>query len=120
MYPEYDCPTDPSKIPAALSTFVFSFAILGTVPSVRSQMQQPKDLPSALGKSFVITAIAYLFVMSIGYYGFGETVSANVSKDLPGVWGITCSVAILINILLSAPIFMICVFSTIETLGECG
>ena len=42
-----------------LSAFIFAFAILATVPSVRAQMQQPDEMPLVLRDAVLFTVLLY-------------------------------------------------------------
>jgi amino acid permease len=42
-----------------LSAFIFAFAILATVPSVRAQMQKPDEMPLVVRDAILFTVLLY-------------------------------------------------------------
>eukprot|EP00440_Ansanella_granifera_P070468 gb/GFBE01076466.1/.p1 GENE.gb/GFBE01076466.1/~~gb/GFBE01076466.1/.p1 ORF type:complete len:499 (+),score=79.03 gb/GFBE01076466.1/:1-1497(+) len=104
-----------------LSVFLFCFAILTTVPSVRSQLAEPSQMHSLLSRSFSIIVLIYFGVMFMGYLGFGTTAPENIvtgiSEQFPGV-GKSIAVAIILNQLVSAPLVIFCVLSVFESSGS--
>eukprot|EP00927_Polykrikos_kofoidii_P007242 TRINITY_DN1295_c0_g1_i1.p1 TRINITY_DN1295_c0_g1~~TRINITY_DN1295_c0_g1_i1.p1 ORF type:complete len:510 (+),score=57.99 TRINITY_DN1295_c0_g1_i1:38-1531(+) len=105
----------------SISIFVFAYAVLGTLPGLRSQLAEPQAVPRTLTLGFGGTFILYFFVMVLGYVGFGQAVPANISKSItasnPFV-GRTASLGILINVLASTPIFSCCIMNNFESLGS--
>ena len=49
-----------------LAAFIFAFAILATVPSIRSQMRQPAEMPLALRDAILFTVVLYEVIMIWG------------------------------------------------------
>lgn len=49
-----------------LAAFIFAFAILATVPSIRSQMRQPAEMPLALRDAILFTVVLYEVIMNWG------------------------------------------------------
>jgi len=115
----------PSALPGAMgkyiATFLFSFAILGTVPSVRAQLAEPSQMHAILSRSFIILVCINCVVMGLGYLGFGSEAPDNVvvglSKTYPWI-GQVASVAVLVNVLLSSPLFIFCVVGAFEASGS--
>jgi len=103
-----------------MASAVFAFAVLSTIPNLRSQMTYADKCPSALTTGLIIVFSTYVAVMSIGYLGYGEGAPPNfaeaLANDFPAV-GLIASTAILINSLISAPIFIICVVEAFEKMG---
>jgi len=104
-----------------MASAVFAFAVLSTIPNLRSQMTYASKAPSALTTGLIIVMVTYIVVMAVGYLGYGEGAPANfaeaLANDFPAV-GLIASTAILINSLISAPIFIICVIEAFENMGS--
>lgn len=106
-----------------LAVFLFTFAILVTVPSVRSQLADPKEMPGVLKCSFIILVCINCFVMICGYIGFGIDAPENVIAGEGGIaeklpfTGFAACIAVVVNILISSPIFLFCLMTTIEAGG---
>lgn len=110
-----------SEAGGALSIFLFSYAILATIPSVRSQLDKPEELPSILRTSFGFCCILNIFIMSCGYYAFGGGVGDNQNNDVAAfvpLIGQIVAVAIIINLLLSTPLYSFCIISVFEASGD--
>jgi len=115
-----------SELPEACgkytAIFLFSFAILGTVPTVRSQLETPSEMHAILSRSFMILVGINCVVMTCGYLGFGKKCTSNVvigiADEYP-ILGYLASSAVIIGTFLGAPLFIFCVMSTIECSG-CG
>jgi len=110
-----------SEAGGALSIFLFSYAILATIPSVRSQLAKPEELPSILRTSFGFCCILNIFIMSCGYYAFGGGVGDNQNNDVAvfvPMIGQIVAVAIIINLLLSTPLYSFCIISVFEASGD--
>uniref|UniRef100_A0A7S2K747 Amino acid transporter transmembrane domain-containing protein n=1 Tax=Zooxanthella nutricula TaxID=1333877 RepID=A0A7S2K747_9DINO len=109
------------------AVILFMFAMLATVPSIRNQMEEPHRMPSVLRCGFGLTAVILAVVMSAGYYGFGGNAPDNLLNGLVlGVKGLgptfkvlgTCgNIAVLVNVLISTPVFSVCVLSEFEATG---
>lgn len=117
-------PPEGSTIPGmagiTLSAFIFAFAILATVPSVRAQMQKPQEMPQALRDAIGFTVILYEVIMLWGYFAYGEDVSENFTQDIAAafpVFGMLPSLGLLANVAITAPLFFYCFFSVIEATG---
>lgn len=103
-----------------LSAFIFAFAILATVPSVRSQMQKPEEMPLALRDAVGFTMLLYEIIMIWGYCAYGEGVSENFIEDISSafpVFGMFPSLGLFANVAITAPFFFYCFFSVIEATG---
>jgi len=104
----------------AMSIFLFSYAILATIPSVRSQLKNPSELPQILRVSFGFCSILNIFIMSAGYYAFGGGVADNQNDGLELYYAWIAqfvAVAIIINLLLSTPLYSYCIISVFEASG---
>merc|ERR1719247_3599129 len=55
----------PGAVGKYLALFLFSFAILATVPTVRSQLQEPSQMQSVLSTSFMILIVINCTVMTL-------------------------------------------------------
>merc|ERR1719215_2532545 len=89
---------------SSISIFVFAYAVLGTLPGLRSQLAEPQAVPRALTLGFGSTFILYFFVMVLGYVGFGQAMPDNISKSITAsnrFVGRTASLGILINVFAS-------------------
>merc|ERR1712032_117739 len=114
-----------SELPGAMGSyiaiFLFSFAILGTVPSVRSQLETPSQMHAVLSNSFMILVVINCTVMTLGYVGFGKETPENaivgIAEKYPAM-GKAASCAVIVNVLLSSPLFIFCVISVVEASGS--
>eukprot|EP00929_Paragymnodinium_shiwhaense_P094394 TRINITY_DN5493_c0_g1_i1.p1 TRINITY_DN5493_c0_g1~~TRINITY_DN5493_c0_g1_i1.p1 ORF type:complete len:583 (-),score=89.01 TRINITY_DN5493_c0_g1_i1:410-2158(-) len=105
---------------SATATCLFAFAVLGTIPSVRSQCANPREAPEAIRIGFFLVFLLYAVVMGLGYLGYGEGSPDNVLEAVAAqykITGIVGSLSIMINIFISAPLFIICVLSAFEATG---
>lgn len=120
----------------------FTFAVLVSIPTVKAQMEKPKELPKALNRSFTICTLVNLGGMILGYWGFGNFVSDNVLQsfrvDRPAqywqedvykrenvlspwetgsqsVAGQAMCIALIANLICSYPIYQICIALAIES-----
>jgi len=110
-----------------MAIFLFSYAVLATVPSLRSQLQEPLMMHAVLSRSFTLLIAINLVVMFFGYAGFGENSAENViagsdghpgiADDLPAV-GKIASVAIIVNILTSSPLYIFVMVTVFESFGD--
>uniref|UniRef100_A0A7S1WAZ8 Amino acid transporter transmembrane domain-containing protein n=1 Tax=Alexandrium catenella TaxID=2925 RepID=A0A7S1WAZ8_ALECA len=104
-----------------LAVFLFSYAILATVPVLRSQLAEPEQMHPILSRAFLILGFLYCTVMGLGYMGFGSDAPDNVIQGLAvhfPVVGLLASGAILINIVISAPLTIFCIVTAFEASGE--
>eukprot|EP00931_Biecheleriopsis_adriatica_P102237 TRINITY_DN77232_c0_g1_i1.p1 TRINITY_DN77232_c0_g1~~TRINITY_DN77232_c0_g1_i1.p1 ORF type:complete len:610 (-),score=73.16 TRINITY_DN77232_c0_g1_i1:67-1824(-) len=116
---------DVDKVGAALSTFVFGFGLTATVPTVRSQMANPDELPWALMTSVCLVFIVYMVAMWIGYLAFSDGVHSNIITSIDGrtCEGLQCHMgklsasAVVINLFISVPTFQYCLVSALQNAG---
>lgn len=105
----------------AMSIFLFSYAILATIPSVRSQLKDSSQMPKVLSTSFSFCALLNICIMFIGYFAFGGNAPDNqndgLSLQYPGI-AIVVAVAIIVNLLLSTPLYSYCLVSAFEATGD--
>jgi len=126
--PTYDYwPTvKPKEVPGTFGTclavFLFSFAILATVPSIRSQLADPSEMHSVLSVSFKVICAINCVVMAGGYAGFGRESPDNIVEGIGesgfDTVGYVVSVVMLINLCLSTPLYLFCVFQVFEASGD--
>lgn len=109
------------KTGVTLAAFIFAFAILATVPSIRSQMRQPAEMPLALRDAILFTVVLYEVIMIWGYCVFGETVNENltleISKSFP-FFGTLPSLGLFVNVSITTPLYFFCLCSVIESTGS--
>ena len=102
----------------AFSVFIFGFAVLVALPSVRSQMARPQDMPKVSRVAVSTVVVCYEVVMMLAYASFGQDVTENVLKGmaetLPMVATIP-AIALLLNLAVTIPIIEFCFFSALET-----
>jgi len=119
----------PTMAAKAMAFFLFTFAILSTLPTLRSQLEDPTVMPSVLNWSFTYICGVYIAVMGLGYLGFGRDAAENViigfsngtATSREPVYPMTSSVvagAMVVSILLSAPLFTLCIMSVFEASGN--
>eukprot|EP00931_Biecheleriopsis_adriatica_P068687 TRINITY_DN42603_c0_g1_i1.p1 TRINITY_DN42603_c0_g1~~TRINITY_DN42603_c0_g1_i1.p1 ORF type:complete len:521 (+),score=51.53 TRINITY_DN42603_c0_g1_i1:52-1563(+) len=104
-----------------LAIFLFSFAVLATVPSVRGQLADKSKMHYVLSRSFTIITLIDISVMAAGYYGFGtqspENIIAGMADSFPMI-GLTAAAFMIVNILVSFPLYIYCVVSVFESSGS--
>lgn len=104
-----------------LALFFTSFAIIATVPNVRGQLQDPMEMHDVLRKAFTIVCFLYCVVMTCGYLSVGSDVGDNIietiSMQVPWV-GKLVSLALICNILMSAPLMLFCIVAAVEDSGD--
>merc|ERR1711865_880587 len=54
----------------------------GTVPTIRGQMQNQSEFPSAFRTTIGIVLVLYVAVMLCAYYGYGNFVKDNVVQSM--------------------------------------
>jgi len=104
-----------------LSAFIFSFAILATVPSVRSQMKKPEEMALALRDSILFTVVLYEIIMIWGYAAYGQKLKENLIETISAIFplfGMLPCLGALANVAMTAPLFFYCFFSAIEATGN--
>lgn len=103
-----------------MSVFVFGFAVLGTVPNMRSALKEPADMPGVLRKGFMIAVSIYMLVLVLGYLAFGQKVRPNIIISISFFFpkpGSIPLVGLILNILFSMPIFLIVIIGVFEASG---
>jgi len=107
----------------AMSIFLFSYAILATVPTVRCQLKDASQMPKVLSTSFSFCTLLNIFIMSIGYFAFGGNAPDNQNDGLslhyPCI-SMVVAVSIIVNLLLSTPLYSYCLISIFEASGDDG
>jgi len=125
---------------SVLTTMMFGFGPAHMLPAVRRDMKNPEELPKALGLSHAAAGLIYLTAGVVGFWGFGQGVDGNISRsmcDAPGCpgtlaavqaadhglqpgnrwgWGIALAIAVIMNIMVTIPIVLYCLFTGIESL----
>lgn len=73
-----------------LSYFFYCFAMVVTVPSLKSEMSQPKELPRVAGDAYDACVVIFLLVMGAAYWAFGNLGPDNLVQgmriDRPAGW----------------------------------
>jgi len=103
------------------AVFLFTLAVIGAVPNLRSQLAEPKEMPRVLYISFSIVTACNVIVMYIGYMGFGQYAPDNaiVGLKLSAPWvSFFASVAIGVNVLFSTPLYTFSMFTQFEESGN--
>jgi len=126
LMPTVDHHELPELIGKNLAIILFSLAILSTVPSVRSQLEEPAQMHKVLSHSFIIIITLDLIIMILGYIGFGGTASTIPANEnaIVGLteWfpmlALTGSMSMIVNIMVSYPLFFFCVMQVFESSGN--
>lgn len=105
-----------------IAIFLFSFAIIASVPTVRAQLEDTREMHDVLSRSFFILIFINCAVMLLGYLGFGSETDDNVivggiSHKYPLI-GKVGNAAVIFSVLLSTPLLVFCVMSVIESSGR--
>jgi hypothetical protein len=105
----------------AMSVFLYSYIIIDTVPNFRASLAEPKRMPSILASAFSICTFVNVLVCCVCYAGFGQNVPNNtltaLKDEFPLVSGLA-AVAVVVNLMISTPIYSYCVISFIESTGD--
>merc|ERR1712217_583608 len=76
-----------SEIGVVLSVFLFTFAMLATVPAVRKDLADPSQMHGVLSWSFGIIVLISCSVMLAGYLAYGvespDNVIVSMTVDFP-------------------------------------
>mmetsp|Transcript_7519 Transcript_7519/g.13548 ORF Transcript_7519/g.13548 Transcript_7519/m.13548 type:complete len:497 (-) Transcript_7519:68-1558(-) len=126
-------PENPGVMFSVLTAMMFGFGPTDVLATVRRDMASPEELPKALRQSHFLVFAMYLTAGLFGYMGFGgTTVQGNISEsmcDFPGCpstlpdpklagrkwfWGLGLAFAVIVNLLVTIPILLYCLFSGIE------
>jgi len=130
-----------STCASALAVMVFGFGPVDVIAVVRRNMKEPEHLNRAIVMSHMAAFVVYFFAGVIGYWGFGDHVRGNAIMsmcDLPGCLGETdwsngqlitpdrmgakwiegylFAWAIIVNLLVTIPIVLYCLFTSIESM----
>lgn len=112
------------KLGKYLAVFLFTFAIIATVPSVRSQMAYPAQMDRALSRTYTYIVIINCIVMFGGYLGFGATAPENIisgeagiAQEIPSI-GVVATISLVVKIIVGTPLFTFVVIAAIEASGD--
>lgn len=75
-----------SKFPLYFGTAVFSFEGISVVLPVRDSMRRPEQFDGVFGilsVANIVTVILYMFLGTLGYFKYGDTVHGTITVDLP-------------------------------------
>lgn len=121
---------------SALATLNGAFSCIPNVPTITADMADVREFNGSLVGTMVITAVLYLGVVVVGHYGYGDFVQPSIvdsmmyhpknyaesrlpAEEWTGWRSVAIPrgmcVAVAINILLSYPLNMMCVFASIES-----
>jgi len=75
-------PDEFSSLGTIMAVLFSAYSVMGTVPSIRGQMQDRKEFLNAFRLAISVVFVVYLMVMSIGYYGYGNYVEDNVVASM--------------------------------------
>jgi len=117
---------------AASYTF-YSFAVIVTVPSMRSQMKDPRKTVPATSAAYLICFLMFLPIMMLGYAGFGRYAPENLISGMrierPAGWwaherpfeggrtsaaGALLAFVVTLNLFLTEAIYLPCTIFAIE------
>eukprot|EP00931_Biecheleriopsis_adriatica_P058778 TRINITY_DN35074_c0_g1_i1.p1 TRINITY_DN35074_c0_g1~~TRINITY_DN35074_c0_g1_i1.p1 ORF type:complete len:473 (+),score=67.14 TRINITY_DN35074_c0_g1_i1:177-1595(+) len=115
-----------AKLGPALSTFIFGYGFVATLPSLRTQMSNADDLSGALRGAIIIVGAVYLITMGLGYLAFGSSVKDDIITSIGGetcqgfqcVLGKLVGLSIILNLFISMPTFAFCINSSLESTGS--
>lgn len=112
----------------------FSFAVIVTVPTLRSQMKDVKKTAPASIFAYFLTLLMFLPIMLLGYAAYGNLVPDNLidgmRDDRPAGWwalnepwetgdltltGMSLDVVVTINLLMTEAIYLPCAILAIES-----
>ncbi|KAI7850951.1 transmembrane amino acid transporter protein-domain-containing protein [Circinella umbellata] len=93
--------------PVALSTIALSFGANVLYPNIEASMKRPRDWSYTVSGALATCALLYIMVAIAGYYVYGDTVLNPMYYSIPdGVSKSLCIILMIINITVSAPIFL--------------
>jgi len=75
-------PEEPESLGTVLAVLFSAYSVVGTVPSIRGQMMEPKDFLNAFRCAIAIVFFVYIAVMFSGYWGYGNMVENNVVHSM--------------------------------------
>jgi amino acid permease len=131
-----------SALGTVIAVVFASYAVMGTVPTIRSEMRDQREFPSAFRIAICIVLGLYVAAMVCGYAAYGNFVKDNVvnsmaqyPKDLveareaikegtsvftgptsPYV-GRIMALMVIINLILSFPVYFQCVIRSVERMS---
>eukprot|EP00929_Paragymnodinium_shiwhaense_P119169 TRINITY_DN91048_c0_g1_i1.p1 TRINITY_DN91048_c0_g1~~TRINITY_DN91048_c0_g1_i1.p1 ORF type:complete len:501 (-),score=43.80 TRINITY_DN91048_c0_g1_i1:42-1544(-) len=135
-------PKSLSAIGTVLAVLFAAFAVIGTVPTIRGQMQDTSEFPFAFRVSVGSVTAVYVICMLCAYYGYGNFVQDNATAsmvrypnniteamasmgaddfDFTGeaspVMSIIAAFMVTLGLLLSFPVYFQCVVASLERLS---
>lgn len=75
-------PEEPACLGTVLAVLFSAYSVVGTVPSIRAQMSDPRDFLPAFRIAVSIVFFVYVAVMMSGYWGYGNNVKHNVVHSM--------------------------------------
>lgn len=75
-------PEELDSLGTIIAVLFAAYSVMGTVPSIRGQMQDPHAFPTAFRTAIAVVFVVYMAVMTIGYYGYGNYVQDNVVSSM--------------------------------------
>jgi len=98
--------------------FLFGFGPIEVIATAKRNMADQQRMPMAITAAHLITGSFYLMVGALGAWGFGDTVLGNVTESMKsshGKWaaGYCLAVAVAVNLLVTIPISLYCLFTAI-------
>jgi len=104
----------------SLSVCVFSLSILSTVPSYRAELAERREGVGILRTALTWISGIFIVVMICGYVGFGngsaENIMVSVMENSIPI-GLLGSLGVICGLCVSTPVFLFCVFKTVESTG---
>ena len=93
--------------PVALSTIALSFGANVLYPNIEASMKRPRDWSYTVSGALATCAFLYIMVAIAGYYVYGDSVLNPMYYSIPdGISKSLCIILMIINITVSAPIFL--------------
>jgi len=82
------------NIAAVASYGLYCFAVVVTVPSLKNEMTEPRQLVKASSRSFCVCVFVFLCISMLGYAGLGNLGADNLIENMrchrpPGWWAMT-------------------------------
>jgi len=113
-------PERPTELGNVVAVFFLAFTFQMVAPTLRSEMQEPRELPKAVNWALSLVSVVYVAAGSLGYYGWGNKVEGNVLRNMRTedgrMWaGIMLGTAVICNLLVTFPIFMSIVGRALES-----
>lgn len=109
------------NLAGAAATFAFCFACAILVPTMKKDMATPSALPRVICASHAAIGVVYALVAGLGYHMAGKAVAGNVILSMsPEVLRTVASAAVVLNCVVSYPLFMNPVCVTFERVTGIG